>query len=244
VKATNNLEVFLLLVPRLPPPSQPTFVSQELPSCPKLFDPVDVKQVYGIEPTCITKNIYSFDGCTFEHGLLLKVYSLRSISKTVLCMPIALFGLFLESRHPKLVASESTFPRPSEWEFEEGEEILLRNSTKHGVINNWVEVLVTGEGDVRVPWLDIRKVVSVGQFVEVTAGVYHGQKGWVDTVVTGGMYQELSGRQHKMYDHVAGIVKDPDGQKRLTPDSIEVCDIPKNVQAIVLIFSSDIRCPC
>ena len=130
-------------------------------------------------------------------------------------MPIALFGLFLESRHPKLVASESTFPRPSEWEFEEGEEILLRNSTKRGVINalgpHWMEVLVTGEGDVRVPWLDIRKVVSVGQFVEVTAGVYHGQKGWVDTIVTGGMYQELSGWQHKMYDHVAGIVKDPDG---------------------------------
>ena len=140
------------------------------------------------------------------------------------------------------------FPRPSEWEFEEGEEILLRNSTKRGVINalgpHWVEVLVTGEGDVRVPWLDIQKVVSVGQFVEVTAGVYCGQKGWVETVVTGGMYQELSGWQHKMYDHVAGIVKDPDGQKRLTPDSIEVCDIPKNVQAIVLIFSSDICCPC
>jgi len=176
----------------------------------------------------------------FEHGLLLKVYSLRSISKTVLCMPIALFGLFLESHHPKLVASESMFPRPSEWEFEEGEEILLRNSTKRGVINalglHWVEVLVTGEGDVRVPWLDIRKVDSVGQFVEVTAGVYRGQKGWVDTVVTGGMYQELSGWQHKMYDHVAGIVKDPDGQKRLTPDSIEVCDIPKNCKGNPLRF--------
>jgi len=89
------------------------------------------------------------------------------------------------------------FPRPSEWEFEEGEEILLHNSTKYGVINplgpHWMEVLVTGEGDVRVPWLDIQKVVSVGQFVEVTTGVYCGQKGWVDTIVTGGMYQELSG---------------------------------------------------
>jgi len=125
---------------------------------------------------------------------------------------------------------------------------LLCNLTKRGVINalgpHWMEVLVTGVGDVRVPWLDIRKVVSVGQFVEVTAGVYRGQKEWVDTVVTGGMYQELSGWQHKMYNHVAGIVKDPDGQKHLTPDSIEVCDISKNVQAIVLVFSSDICCPC
>ena len=244
VKSTKNLDVFLLLVPRLPPPSQPTCVSQESPSHFRLFDPVNIKRVYGIEPTRITENVYSFDGCVFEHGLRLKAYSPRSISKPVHCMPITLFCLFLESRHPKLVASESRFPRPSEWQFDEGEEVLIHSSKKCGVITAlWpdsVEVLVTGEGGIRVPWLDIRKVVSVGDFVEVTGGIYHGQKGWVDAVVTGGMYQGHSGWLHTMYDHVAGIVKDPDGQKLSNPDSIQVCDIPKNFQPVVLIFSSGV----
>jgi len=246
VKSTKNLEVFLLVVPRLPPPSRPTCVLQESPFHSRLFDPIDIKQVYGIEPTRITENIYSFDGCMFEHGLLLKAYSLRSISKPVDCMPIALFCLFLESRHPKLVASESTFPRPLEWQFDEGEEVLIHSSKKRGIVTAlWpdsVEVLATGEGDVRVPWLDIRKVVSEGDFVEVTGGVYRGQKGWVNIMATGGVYQGHLGWIHTMND-VVGIVKDPDGQKLSTPDSVKVCDIPKDFQPIVLIFSSDIRCP-
>ena len=61
-------------------------------------------------------------------------------------------------------------------------------------------------------------------------------------MATGGAYQGHSGWIYTVND-VVEIVKDPDSQKLSTPDSVEVCDIPKDFQPIVLIFSSDIRCP-
>ena len=237
VESTKGSAVTLLLVPRLAPP-QPSSVSQKRKRSPrsrstsKLFNPIDIKQLYGIGPTCETENIYTFDGSRFEHGLIVKTYDLRSVSTSVPCMPISFFSLFLESCHPKLLASKSAFPRPSEWEFHEGDEVYICSSEKRGVITalslDSVEVeLTTGEGAVSVSWLAIRKVVSPGDFVEVTGGVFRGWTGWIKAID----------------GEVVGIVRDLDSQKPITLDNIEVSQI-LNVTAVpfVLIFSSGVRC--
>ena len=47
-------------------------------------------------------------------------------------MPSELFQLFCMSGHPEFVSSEFTFPRPSEWQFEIGEEVyIMRKSRFH-----------------------------------------------------------------------------------------------------------------
>lgn len=146
----------------------------------------------------------------FEHGLIVKTYDLHSISATVPSIPLSLFFLFRESGHPKLVASRTAFPRPFEREFSEGDEVYITTSKKRGVITavglDSVEVdLATGEGAVSVSWSDVRNVVSVGHYIEVTGGVYQGQTGWVLGII----------------GCVVEIVKDPDAQEPLL-DNIEV----------------------
>ena len=183
VKSTDSSRVHLLLVPRMLPP-QPTYLSQKRKPppprpTPKLFDAFAIKQVYGTEPTSHAENVYSFDSWLFEHGLIVKSYDLSSITATVSSIPLSLYILFRDSGHPKLVGS--TFPRPTEMGFSEGDEVYVRSSKKRGVVTAlWpdsVEVdLATGEGAVSVSWSDVRNVVSLGDFVEVT-GCYRGREG-------------------------------------------------------------------
>jgi hypothetical protein len=94
---------------------------------PALFNPFDIKQVYGIQPTYIQENVYSFKDYRFKHGLIVKAFDIHSIS-SIVSFPLCLFVPFQESCHPKLVASESTFPKPLEWDFSVGNEVDILNS--------------------------------------------------------------------------------------------------------------------
>ena len=223
----NSIEVdgvYLLLVPRLAPPVTVCLPQKRKQSfqktVPKLFTPADA--------TRHDENTYSFNGCTFEHGLLVKYYDSHSVSTSISSMPLSLFCLFRDSCHPKLVASESTFPKPSEWEFQEGEEVCIRSSNKRGTVTavqlDSVEVnLATGEGDVSVSWMDIRKVVSIGDYVEVTSGEFRGLKGWVHAMRT----QTIEGWVFRDEGDLACVVKDTDGRRLSTSDDIEVCQMQK-----------------
>ena len=184
VTSTGPRGVRLLLIPRLP---QPQASNSHFRSAPALFDCETLKRLYDIGPVRIEENIYSFRGDRFEHGLITKSYHSDLLSTTISCMPFESFCLFLQSRHPTLVASQSSFLRPSEWHFAENEEVFVEDSTwlasrKTGVVSTLrsdaVEVS-TEEGIVCVPWLRIRKVIREGDFVEVTGGKYLGQTGWV-----------------------------------------------------------------
>ena len=99
-------------------------------------------------------------------------------------MPLYLVCHFWESRHPKLMASPA-FPRPLEWEFSEGDKVIVGSPGKTGIItsilSNSAEVeLSNNDGIVVTSWLQIRKVIPGGAFVEVSGGKYRGRKGWVD----------------------------------------------------------------
>ncbi len=195
ITSTESMEVQLLLIPRLSQPVASKGNPSHSRSVPTLFDCETAKRLYNIEPVRIQENIYSFRGEKFEHGLIIKSYHSDLISTTISCIPFELLCLFLESRHPTLMASRSSFLKPSEWHFAENDEVYIDPSQLHpsiwdpnpsplktGVVSairsDTVEVS-TEEGIVCVPWLKISKVIRQGDFVEVTGGKYLGQTGWV-----------------------------------------------------------------
>jgi len=233
VMSTRSGGVELLLVPRL---SQPQVPKGNPRPAPTLFDCEIVKRLDNIEPVRIQKHIYSFRGDRFEHGLIIKSYASSLVSTTVSCMPFESSCLFLESRHPTVMASRSSFPKPLEWHFAEGDTVsypvdLDDNLLNHksGVIstlrNDAVE-LSTDEGIILVPWLQIRKVMHQGDFVEVTGGTYLGWTGWVGELheQTGSMgddedFTRISGQ-------VATIIKLEDKDRALSERTQVFLPIP------------------
>jgi len=190
IRTTQDSSVQVLLVPRLRSPTAIGVRTQTHPT-PALFDYDTAKQVYGAEPVRINENVYSFQGNTFKHGLIIKEFPFNSISTTVSSMPLHLFNLFWESLHPKLEARASTFPKPSEWCFAEGDEVNIVDRSysrpykpESGTISllrtDSVDI-TTKKGIMNVPWLDIRKVIREGDYVEITGTMYQGQTGWVVT---------------------------------------------------------------
>jgi hypothetical protein len=184
VTSTRSGRVELLLIPRL---SQPQAPKGNPRSVPTLFDCEIVKRLDNIEPVLIQENIYSFRGDRFEHGLIIKSYASELVSTTISCMPFESVCLFLEGCHPTVMASRSSFPKPREWHFAEGDTVSYtlddHSYHKSGAISTLrsdaVE-LSTEEGTVCVPWLKIRRVLHRGDFVEVTGGMYLGCRGWVN----------------------------------------------------------------
>lgn len=201
--------VQLLLVPRLSPRRASEGQVRPLPA---LFDHED----HGVEPVLIDSKIYMFRSNRFEHGLITKPFGFGSISAAVSCMPLILFSLFMASRHPKLIASESTFPIPSEWDFEEGDQVYIVDDSyppayKSGVISTLrtdSADVTTKEGIVCLPWFKICKVICEGDFVEVTGGTFRGWTGWVDGI--------------PLYSQVVNIIPFGDQDKLL---STQVCQI-------------------
>jgi transcription antitermination factor NusG len=225
VTSSTESGVQLLLIPRLSQPQASRGSLSHSCSAPTLFDCEAIKQLYNIEPVRIQESIYSFRGDRFEHGLVIKSYASDTISTTVSCMQLELIWRFLESCHPTVMAYRSSFLRPLEWHFSEGDEVhILDKPGKSGVISTLrsdsVE-LSTEEGIVCVPWFSIRKVIRQGDFVEVTGGLYQGWSGWV---------AELKEEQRWLGDtlisgQVANIVKIEDKEKPLS-DCTQVFPIP------------------
>jgi hypothetical protein len=122
-------EVHLLFIPRLAPLDASHSKRKRLQTSLtlKLFKLETVKQYYTIEPRHIHENIYSVGNNRFEHGLIVRSYSFNSVSTGVSTMPWELYCLFRASGHPELISHKSSFPRPSEWNFSEGEEIYIEN---------------------------------------------------------------------------------------------------------------------
>ncbi len=194
VLSAESWGVRLLLVPRFPPP-QSTSGSclkrkrSHLRSAPALFNQESIGKHYNTVPNRVMENICTFEGHTFEYGLIVTSYDFYSVSTTVSCMPLELFTLFWQSRHPRLAKSVLTFPRPLEWHFAEGDEVYVSEGnkplvSKKGTVKTLrtesVDVdLASGEGVVSAPWMDVRKVVHVSEFVKATGGLYQNRTGWV-----------------------------------------------------------------
>ncbi len=155
----------------------------------------------------------------------------------------------MESCHPKLLASTSSFLKPLEWHFTEGEEVyILDESNKSGIISmlrsDSLE-LTTEEGIVHVPWLKISKAICQGDFVEVIVGVYLGQTGWVGELREESRWfgshwsDDDDGGGQFVLQCVANIVRIEEKDKPLS-DHTQMFPIPFEYSTVVLIFPSDI----
>ena len=200
--------VSLLLVPCLRPP-QPAGMSTlkrkrgTAPPKPELFDPATVRCNYGWNPIHQADSRYVCNSTVFEHGLILKEFYLHSISSNSVYIPTHLLSLLQHSCHPRLLTSK--FPRPLEWIFEEGEQVVIASSGTQGIVKavgvDAAEVkLDNGVGVMSFSWWDLRKHFIPGDFVEVASGLLCGHTGWVDAVKdeTVSMVQPIVGR--KEYD--------------------------------------------
>jgi transcription elongation factor len=191
VLSTETWGVRVLLIPRLPPSAAISHSASCTTSRPTpcLFgrDPLIEQEQ---ESPC--ENICSFEDKIFEHGLIRKNYAFQSVSTTVSSMPFETFCLFWASQHPKLVASKSSFLRPAEWHFAEGDEVQFCDQAQSSydppksgritIIRSDSVDLVSEGGVNTVGWLDLEKVIRQGDFVEITGGRYEGETGWVDNV--------------------------------------------------------------
>jgi transcription elongation factor len=188
VAISETWGVRLLLVPRLPPPrpagsSLKRKRSAAVPE-PALFEPDAMERIYGTPAIASDDGTHRFGGNIFEDGLIIQEFDLHSVSSTSV-IPTSLFFLFQQSRHSVLLTAK--FPRPLEWNFVEGESVLVSSSGKLGVVKTiWtdsVEVdLANGEGIMSVTWSDLRKHIVTGDFVEIVSGPLREQTGWVEGI--------------------------------------------------------------
>jgi hypothetical protein len=100
-------------------------------------------------------------------------------------MPQCALNLFAASGHPEL--REARFPCCLEWRFEEEELVVLRLTNDTGRIKQIRQCeaeieLLSGEGLVNVSWKDLRKLLVLGDFVQVLSGEGQGHSGWVIAV--------------------------------------------------------------
>ena len=152
---------------------------------PRLFNPSTFKSVFQREPILQDNGTYISHRFVFDHGLLQRTFDLHSISPTSAAIPTYILQLFKRSSHPALTLFN--IPRPKEWSFEDGEQIVVNSSNKKATIvavnDTHLEVdLATGEGIVVVSWHNVRKVFAISDFVSVTSGPCQGTMGWVEHI--------------------------------------------------------------
>ena len=84
-----------------------------------------------------------------------------------------ILDLFKFSLHPAI--TNSKFPCPEEWIFEEGEQVIVLSSGKEVTIvavtsTHLVVDLATSEGIEIIFWYNVHKFFSAGDFVSVMSG--------------------------------------------------------------------------
>ena len=145
----------VLVVPRLKTPTPQAVASlkrkRAIKPDPGLFDPATFSSVFQRQAKFHHNGIYTSRGLVFEHGLLRLNLDLHSISLNSTRAPSKILGLFKPSSHPSLTGTESVFPHPQEWIFEEGERVTVFHSQKEATItaveSTHLEVdLATNEG--------------------------------------------------------------------------------------------------
>jgi hypothetical protein len=150
-----------------------------------LFLPHLVPKTSPIQPRLKRENIFMFRHHYLEHGLLRTSFDLTSIAQDVFFMPQCALNLFAASGHPEL--REARFPCCLEWRFEEEELVVLRPTNDTGRIKQIRQCeaeieLLSREGLVNVSWKDLRKLLVLGDFVQVLSGEGQGCSGWVIAV--------------------------------------------------------------
>ena len=185
----------VLLLPRLQPPiSGLTDKKRKRHGAiprppPQLFVPQVVGAAFGTQPKRgDTEGVWHFKGSTYDHGLLRKTIKPGAATPSAL-VPTNISIQFALSDHPAFSNNPSVFCRPTGWEFSPDEKVVFLTSRHKGqkaVIMTVEEEalyaeLSTGEV-VQASWFDVRKDISIGNFVKVVGGPESGKMGWVNSI--------------------------------------------------------------
>jgi transcription elongation factor len=178
IAATHAWGVDLYLVPRIPTEKNGNTLkrkaSRVIPE-PTLFCAQTASIRYRPDET------YRIGRLIFEHGLLVKSFDYHSISPQVCEIPWKLYSLFSSSKHPKITVS--SLPRPQEWIFATGDNVIVYPSNNKGIISSinttFAEVEISEEGIHCVPWQNIKKYFKIGDYVCVSSGLHLNTNGWV-----------------------------------------------------------------
>lgn len=186
--------VQLILVPRLRlPVATSTKIQgkrQRTVSPPDLalFDTSTIEKFYHISPTQKGPDTYFFNGCTFEHGLLVKDFDSYSVSSLPVFISSDSKFFFLNSRHPIILKAQ--FPPPIEWHFQLDDLVDIIEGPHKGklghiklILPEHLDVdLSAGEGLARLPWHNVHKHFVMGDFVKIVGGMHEGRTGWIQSV--------------------------------------------------------------
>ena len=180
IATTHAWGIDLYLVPRIPTENDGNTLKRKASTVipePVLFCPKNsnLNAIHHPDGT------YRIGRLIFEHGLLIKSFDYHSISPQVSEIPLKLFTQFSSSSLPDILLS--SLPRPQEWKFSTGDNVVIYPSKKKGIIesinSNFAEVEIPEEGLHCVPWHNIRKHFKIGDFVCVLSGPGCNTKGWV-----------------------------------------------------------------
>ena len=146
----------VLVVPRFktPTPQADTTLKRKrtaIKAEPRLFNPATFSSMFQ---KLQDDGSYTSRGLVFHHGLLSINLDLHSISSISGGIPSRILRLFKLSSHPAIIGSN--FPRPEEWNFEEGEWVIVSSEKEAkitAVESTHLEVdLATNEGIKAVSW--------------------------------------------------------------------------------------------
>jgi hypothetical protein len=160
-------------------------------SSPQLFVPQVVAAAFGAKVRRgDAEGVWHFKGSTYEHGLLRKKINPGAAIPITLVPTDSSFN-FLLSGHPVL-NDISRYPRPMGWEFSLDERVVFLTSRRKGqkavivaVEEDALYVELSSGEVVKASWLEVRKDISVGNFVKVVGGPKNGKMGWVNSIDKG-----------------------------------------------------------
>lgn len=131
----------------------------------------------------------------FQQGLLVKDFDYHSVGKTANDIPHQHYTMFRLSKHPEVILSRMPYPR--EWRLKEHDKVVILSSGESGTLKAvhpfYAEVEIVSDRssglpplqwNEHVPWHDIKKSISIGQYVLVKSGFHIGKSGWVVSLLS------------------------------------------------------------
>ncbi|KAF5351480.1 hypothetical protein D9757_012880 [Collybiopsis confluens] len=133
-----------------------------------------------------SQHVFLYRSWRFEYGLLLKTYNENTLSPARE-VPSSVASFFLEAKRQGADIELESRPTSSLWRFEPGEPVLSTTTGKYGTMASSFDPVSAPspplvdfeEGTQVVAITSIIKDITLGQYVEVLAGVHSGKKGFV-----------------------------------------------------------------
>ena len=180
ISTTHAWGIDLYLVPRIPTENNGNTLKRKASTVipePVLFCP----KKSNLDAVHCPDRTYRISRLIFKHGLLIKSFDYHSVGPQVSEIPLKLYTQFSSCGHPNILLS--SLPRPQEWIFSTGNNVIIYPSKKRGIIDSidtsFTEVEILEEGLHCVPWYNVRKHFKIGDYVCVSSSPNYNMKGWV-----------------------------------------------------------------